>query len=551
MRSDEVTAGIERTPHRALWKGTGLDDEDLDRPIIGVANAWNDIIPGHVHLDRLATHVREGVLSAGGTPREFGVMGICDGIAMGHSGMNYSLPSREVIADTVESMAQAHRLDGLVLLASCDKIVPGMLMGALRVDAPAVVVTGGPMLPGEYGERTTTLISSFEGIGEVQSGDLSVEELEEIEDVSCPGCGSCQGMYTANTMASLFEGMGLSLPGCATAHAVSAEKDRIARRSGRAVVDLVEEGRNIQEFVTRESLLNGVRLDMALGGSTNTALHLPAIANEAGVELTLEDFDRVADEVPHLCDMSPGGQYVMHDLDRAGGIPAVMSRVEDQLDDAPTVTGSTAKEVAKRGRVADPDVIRPVSDPVHESGGIAVLRGNLAPNGSVVKTGAVHEDMMHHEGPARVFESEEGAMDAINGGDIEPGDVVVIRYEGPKGSPGMPEMLAPTSAIAGLGLERSVALITDGRFSGGTRGPCIGHVSPEAASGGLIGLLEEGDRITISIPDRELSADLSSDEIEGRRGDREPPVRDLTGWLARYADHVRGAEEGAVLRPRD
>jgi len=549
MRSDEVTSGIERTPHRALWKATGLDDEDLDRPIIGIANAWNDIIPGHVHLDRLATHVREGVLSGGGTPREFGVMGICDGIAMGHGGMNYSLPSREVIADIVESMAQAHRLDGLVLLASCDKIVPGMVMGALRVGAPAILVTGGPMLPGEWRERDVTLISSFEGVGEVREGDLSEDELAEVEEVSCPGCGSCQGMYTANTMASIFEGMGLSLPGCATAHAVSAEKNRIARRSGRRVVELVEEGRTFDKYVTRESLLNGVRLDMALGGSTNTALHLPAVAAEAGEDLTLENFDQVSNEVPHLCDMSPGGQYVMLDLARAGGIGAVESRIIEQLDDTDTASGRTVEEIARNSRVANPEVIRPVTDPVHESGGIAVLRGNLAPNGSVVKTGAVHDDMMRHEGPARVFESEEGAMDAIMGGDIEPGDVVVIRNEGPKGAPGMPEMLSPTSAIAGLGLERSVALITDGRFSGGTRGPCIGHVSPEAAAGGPIGLLREGDTVDISIPDRELSVDLSEDELEERRREREPVERDLTGWLARYADHVRGAEDGAILRP--
>lgn len=549
MRSDEVKKGLERTPHRALWKATGLDDEDLERPIIGVANAWNDILPGHVHLDRLAKHVREGVLSGGGTPVEFGVMGICDGIAMGHAGMNFSLPSRELVADTVESMTQAHRLDGLVLLASCDKILPGMVMGALRVEAPSIVVTGGPMLPGQWGERQTTLVSSFEGIGEVKAGSLTEAELAEIEEVSCPGCGSCQGMYTANTMASLFEGMGLSLPGCATAPAVSAERDRIARRSGRRIVELVETGENLQRFVTRSSLLNGVRLDMALGGSTNTALHLPAIANEAGVELTLEDFDQIGREVPHLCDMSPGGQYVLLDLDRAGGVQAVMSRINEFLDDAPTVSGTGTRGLAESARVSDPEVIRAVPDPVHGTGGIAVLRGNLAPNGSVVKTGAVHDDMLRHEGPARVFDSEGEAMDAIMGGEIVGGDVVVIRNEGPKGGPGMPEMLSPTSAIAGMGLERSVALLTDGRFSGGTRGPCVGHVSPEAAAGGAIGLIEGGDAVKIDVPERRLSVDLSEGELEERRARWSPPDEELSGWLARYVPQVSGADEGAVLRP--
>lgn len=550
MRSSEVISGIERAPHRALFKATGLDDEDLERPIIGVANAWNDIIPGHIHLDRLATHVREGILSAGGTPREFGVMGICDGIAMGHGGMRYSLPSRDLIADTVESMAEAHMLDGLVLLASCDKIVPGMVMGALRVDAPAILVTGGPMLPGTWRDRRLTLISNFEGIGEVEAGKLSEDELGEIEAASCPGCGSCQGMYTANTLASIFEGMGFSLPGCATSHAVSAEKDRIARRSGRRIVSMVDRGPKFRRLVSRESLLNGVRLDMALGGSTNTALHLPAVAAEAGVELGLDDFDAVGEEVPHICDMAPGGDYVLLDLDRAGGVQAVMKRIAEFVEETPTVSGRTSRELLEGAEVMDAEVIRDVSDPVHRTGGIAVLKGNLAPRGCVVKTGAVHESALEHSGPARPFDSEEEAMDAIMGGEIEEGDVVVIRNAGPKGGPGMPEMLSPTSAIAGMGLERSVALVTDGRFSGGTRGPCIGHVSPEAAEGGPIALISEGDTVEIDIPNRELAVDLGEGELETRREEWGPPERDLSGWLSRYADQVRGAEEGAVLSPR-
>ncbi len=547
MRSDKVKQGVERTPHRALLKAVGVADEDLGKPFIGIANAWNDIVPGHKHLRDLADRVREGIREAGGVPLEFGVIGICDGIAMGHEGMAYSLPSREIIADSVEVMAEAHRFDGIVLLGTCDKIVPGMLMAALRMNIPCIVVTGGPMLPGRLDGRDITLITCFEGVGGLQAGKVTPAELKRIEDASCPGCGSCQGLYTANTMACLTEGLGLSLPGCATAHAVDAKKERIACDSGRRIVRLVRDDVKPLDIVGRGSFENAIRLDMSIGGSTNTVLHLTAIAAEGGVRLGLDDFDRISGETPHLCNMGPGGPYTMKDLDEAGGVPAVLSRISG-LNDAPTVDGRTIGQIAKAAKVVDPEVIRPADDPVHRTGGIAILYGNLAPEGAVVKSGAVSEQMLRFSGKAKVFDGEDAAIRAILGGGIGPGDVPVIRYCGPRGGPGMPEMLGPTSAIAGMGLSESVALVTDGRFSGGTRGPCIGHVSPEAAEGGPIGLLRDGDVIAIDIPGKRVDVKLSPRELEARKKAFVPKQKQLRGYLARYAKNVTSASTGALIR---
>ncbi|HMK47917.1 MAG TPA: dihydroxy-acid dehydratase [Methanocella sp.] len=547
MRSDKVKKGMERTPHRALLKSVGVTDSDMERPFIGIANAWNDIVPGHKHLRDLAEKVREGVRDSGGVPFEFGVIGICDGIAMGHEGMSYSLPSREIIADSIEVMVEAHRFDGVVMLGTCDKIVPGMLMAAMRMNIPTIVVTGGPMLPGRLDGRDLTLISSFEGIGSVRAGKMTQEELKRIEDNACPGCGSCQGLYTANTMACMTEAMGLSLPGCATAHAVSGKKNRIAEESGRRVVELIQEGLKPRDIVTRKSFENAIMVDMSIGGSTNTVLHLTAIAAEGGVQLKLDDFDRISSGTPHICHMSPGGPYTMKDLDEAGGIPAVMSRVK-KLRNLPTVSGMTIKEIARAAKVERPDVIRTQGDPVHRTGGISILYGNLAPDGAVVKSGAVSEKMLKFSGKARVFDSEDEAIKAILGRKIKAGDVVVIRNIGPKGGPGMPEMLGPTSAIAGMGLSESVALVTDGRFSGGTRGPCIGHVSPEAVDSGPIGLLKSGDAIIIDIPANRIDVKLSKAELEARKRSFKPRQKALSGYLARYARNVSSASTGGLIR---
>ncbi len=518
MRSDTVKKGVERTPHRALLKAVGVTDEDLGKPFIGIANAWNDIVPGHKHLRELAERIRQGIREAGGVPFEFGVIGICDGIAMGHEGMAFSLPSREIIADSVEVMTEAHRFDGIVMLGTCDKIVPGMLMAALRMNVPCIVVTGGPMLPGRLDNKDITLITAFEGVGGVQAGKISPDELKRIEDTCCPGCGSCQGLYTANTMACMTEALGMSLPGCATAHAVDAKKERIAHASGRRIVELVKKNIKPLDIVSRASFENAIRLDMTIGGSTNTVLHLTAIAAEGGIDLGLDDFDRISGKTLHLCHMGPGGPYTMKDLDEAGGIPAVLSRIKG-LNNAPTVSGKNLGEIAKAAKVLNPEVIRPVDNPIHKTGGIAILYGNLAPEGAVVKSGAVTEKMLKFSGRAKVFDGEDDAIKSILGGGIGPGDVVVVRYCGPRGGPGMPEMLGPTSAIAGMGLSESVALVTDGRFSGGTRGPCIGHVSPEAVDGGPIGLLQTGDVIEIDIPGKRIDVRLSAAEIgaAGRR----------------------------------
>jgi dihydroxy-acid dehydratase len=497
----------------------------------------------------LERFIEKGVHAGGGWPLFFGVPGICDGIAMGHMGMHYSLPSRELIADIVESVATAHAFDGLVLLTNCDKITPGMLMAAARLDIPTIVVTAGAMYSGTFQGKRVHLISAFEAVGKVRKGEMSELELAELETCACPGPGSCQGMFTANTMACVTESLGMSLPGCATALAVSGEKRRIAFESGRRAVGLVKENVTPRKIMTRNAFENAIRVDMALGGSTNTSLHIPAIAHEAGIVLPISEFDRVSRETPHLCNMLPGGPHYMEDLDAAGGIPGVLSRFAKVLKDAPTVTGRSITEIAKAGIVRNDEVIRPVERAYHKEGGIAVLTGNLAPHGSVVKQTAVSEKMQRFEGTAVVFDSEEDAMTAIMGGKIKAGHVIVIRYEGPKGGPGMREMLSPTSAISGMGLGESVVLLTDGRFSGGTRGPCIGHISPEAAEGGPIAIVQDGDTIVLDIPNRKLELKLSDNEIKKRFEGwkpREPKIK--TGWLARYAKVVTSANTGAVVK---
>ncbi len=544
-----IKKGIERVPHRALLYATGIPKSEMDKPFIGVATSFTDIIPGHIGMRDLERFIEKGVHSGGGYPFFFGLPGICDGIAMGHSGMQYSLPSRELIADMVETVMQAHKLDGLVLLTNCDKITPGMLMGALRVNVPTVVVTAGPMLSGRLrGKRLSLVNDTFEAVGKYKKGLISDREVEELELCACPGAGSCQGMYTANTMACLTEAMGMSLPYCATALAVSAEKKRIAFESGRRVVELVKKGVTPSKIVTGKSLENAIVVDLALGGSTNTCLHLPAIAHEAGLELTLESFDRLSRKTPHIADMLPGGAHYLEDLHWAGGIPAVMKDLKKLLADHITVSGRKVFDIAEAAEIMDEEVIRPAERPYHKEGGIAVLTGNIAPWGAVVKQSAVSPKMMRFKGKARVFDSEEKAMKAIMGGEIKPGVVVVIRYEGPKGGPGMREMLSPTSAIAGMGLSDSVALITDGRFSGGTRGPCIGHVSPEAMEGGAIAAVKDGDIISIDIPGRKINIGLTDKEIEARlAGWKRPKPKVSKGWLARYSASVSSAAKGAIM----
>lgn len=548
MRSDVTKKGRERAPHRALLKATGLCDEEVRRPFIGVVNSYNDFIPGHIHLDKLGQAVKAGIRSAGGVPFEFQTIGVCDGIAMGHQGMRYSLPSRELIEDSIEIMAQAHQLDGLVMIPSCDKIVPGHVMAAGRLDLPTIVVTGGPMMPGFACDKELDLINVFEGW---QAGG---ETLDILEEMACPGAGSCAGLFTANTMACLTEAMGLSLPGCATTHAVDARKIRQGKLSGMKIMDLVARNITARQIVTSASIDNAIRVDMAIGGSTNTVLHIPAIASEFGLDLDLDSFDRLSRETPHLVNLRPGGPHHILDLDRAGGIQAVMSRLAPMLSlDALTVTGKTLGENLEAFRTINPlankAVISTLESPVHPQGGIAILHGSLAPEGAVVKQTAVSASMMKHTGPAKVYNSEEESMAGILSGGVKAGDVVIIRYEGPKGGPGMRETLAPTSAIAGAGLSESVALITDGRFSGGTRGPCIGHVSPEAAVGGPIALVEDGDMISIDIPERKVELLVESARMEERRKAWRPPEPKITsGILSRYRNSVTSASKGSVLR---
>lgn len=549
MRSDMIKKGLERTPHRALLKGTGVPQSAMEKPFIGVATSFTDLIPGHVGMRDLERFIEKGVHSGGGYSFFFGIPGVCDGMAMGHKGMHYSLPTRELIADMVESVAEAHRLDGLVLLTNCDKITPGMLMAAARLDIPCIVVTAGPMMSGRgEGDRRYSFVSdTFEAMARYKAGVIDAKELQECEDNACPGMGSCQGLFTANTMAILTETLGMSLPRCGTALAVSALKRRIAFASGEKIVELVKNNVTPRSIMTRAAFENAIRVDLALGGSSNTVLHLLAIARDAGVELPLETFDILAKDTPQIASMNPAGEHFMEDLDAAGGVAGVLKQLGSKIKDNPTVLGlSTLQIVASLNRV-DETVIRPLDNPVKPEGGIAVLFGNLAPKGAVVKQSGVSAGMMTFEGSARCFDSEELAMAAIMEGRIKSGDMVVIRYEGPKGGPGMREMLAPTAAIMGMGLGESVALITDGRFSGGTRGPCIGHISPEAAEGGPIALVEEGDRILLDIPNRKLELLVSASILEERWTKWSCPEPKIKGgWLARYAKMVTSAHTGAV-----
>lgn len=552
MRSDAVKKGVERAPHRSLLYALGLTDEELKRPIIGVANSKNEIIPGHIHLDKIAEAVKAGIRMGGGTPVEFSTIGVCDGIAMGHGGMKYSLGSREVIADSIEIMAMAHGFDGIVLIPNCDKIVPGMLMAAARLDIPAIVVSGGPMLAGICDGTTCDLSTVFEAVGALKAGKITEEELYSIERNACPTCGSCSGMFTANTMNCLTEALGLGLPGNGTIPAVYSERIRLAKEAGMKIVELVERNITPSQILTKEAFVNAFSLDMALGGSTNTVLHLKAIAHEAGVDIPLEEINDISDRVPNLCKLSPAGKYHIEDLHFAGGVSAVLKELSKagllHLD-ALTVTGRTLGENIKDAKVRNRDVIRTIEDPYSKTGGIAILFGNIAREGAVVKASAVSPEMLRHEGPARVFDSEEEAIEAIYGGKIQKGDVVVIRYEGPKGGPGMREMLSPTSALAGMGLDKDVALITDGRFSGATRGASIGHVSPEAMEEGEIAIIEDGDIIEIDIPARKINVKLSDEEIKKRMANwKRPEPKIKKGYMARYAREVTSGSKGAVFR---
>jgi dihydroxy-acid dehydratase len=551
MRSDNIKKGIQRAPHRSLLRACGVTEAEMDKPFIGVANSFTDIVPGHIHLKKIADAVKMGISQAGGVPFEFNTMAICDGIAMNHDGMRYSLASREIVADTVESMAQAHSLDALVLLPTCDKIVPGMLMAAARLDIPCIVVTGGPMLPGEYKGEAVDLINVFEAVGEVSAGKMSETELDELERCACPGAGSCAGLFTANSMACLTEALGMSLPYCATTHAVDSRKIQMAHESGEKIMELVKKNITPSMIMTQDAFHNAVVIDLALGGSSNTTLHLPAIANELadkGVKVGLDLFDSLSREIPHLAAISPSGKHTMLDLHKAGGIPAVLKILGDKIiQGSLTCTGESLGDNITEAEVVDDTVIHSMENPVHSEGGIAVLKGSLAPKGSVVKQAAVSADMLTHEGPAKVFNSEEEATEGIFQGKIQEGDVIVIRYEGPRGGPGMREMLNPTSAISGMGIK-SVALVTDGRFSGGTRGPCIGHVSPEAMSNGPIAVVEDGDIIKIDIPRRKIELLISEDEIKERLQNVKHPEKQLKGWLSRYSKMASSADEGAVLK---
>ena len=550
LRSDRIKKGLARAPHRALLRATGITDYEMDKPFIAVVNSWNDIIPGHIHLEKVSEAVKAGIRLAGGVPFEFSTIGICDGIAMNHAGMRYPMPSRELIADSIEIMVSAHAFDGMVLIPSCDKIVPGHLMAAGRLDLPTIAVTGGPMLPGFTGDQERDLISVFEAVGESRDD----EDIRKLENVACPGAGSCAGMFTANTMACMTEALGMSLPGCATAHAIDAKKIHIAKDSGRKIVELIEKQITARQIVTEKSFGNAVCVDMAIGGSTNTVLHLPAIAHDFGITLPLSRFDELSRTTPHLINLRPGGEHFMIDFDRAGGIYAIIDQLQESSGinlDSLTVTTVTLGENLSAHVIVNPEtnrqVIATMDDPLHAEGGIAILYGTLAPNGSVVKQTAVNSAMMQHTGPAKVFESEEDAMDAIMDRKIVSGDVVVVRYEGPKGGPGMREMLSPTAAIAGMGLIDSVALVTDGRFSGGTRGPCIGHASPEAAIGGAIALVHDGDTIEIDITNRVLNLLVGSDELDVRKKAWTPPESKVSGVLARYQRMVGDASEGSVI----
>ncbi len=551
MRSDRMKKGIERAPHRSLFKALGLTDREIEKPMIGIANSANEVIPGHLHLQQISNAVKAGIRMAGGTPLEFYTIGICDGIIMGHEGMKYSLSSRELIADSIESMAMAYPFDGLVLIPNCDKIIPGMLMAAARLDIPAILVSGGPMLAGEFLGKKIDLISVFESIGKVRKGEMSKEDLKEIEGCACPGVGSCAGMFTANSMNCLSEVLGLALPYNGTIPAVYSDRIRLAKEAGLKMMNLVNKDLKPSKILTQKAFENAITVDMAFGGSTNTALHLPAIAMELGIKLSLETFNWISERTPHLCNLSPGGVHHIEDFHQAGGIPALLMELtrKDLIhQQTMTVTGKPIKEIIKGKKVLNPEVIHPIEKPYHPVGGLVFLIGNLAPEGSVVKRSAVDESMLKHTGPARVFDSEEEAMKMIMARKIQKGDVIVIRYEGPKGGPGMREMLAPTSTLIGLGMDREVALLTDGRFSGGTRGAAIGHISPEAEEGGPIAVVQNGDLIEIDIPKKRLNLLIPDEELKKRLSKWRPKKKELKGYLSRYARLVTSASSGAVLK---
>lgn len=552
MRSEQVLKGVERAPHRSLFKAMGYTDEELSRPLIAVVNSKNEIIPGHIHLDTIVEAVKTGIRIAGGTPIEFGAIGVCDGIAMGHEGMKYSLASRELIADSTESMLMAHAFDGAVFVPNCDKVVPGMLMAAGRVNLPSIVVSGGPMLAGNYRGERVDLNSVFEGVGAVSVGKMSETDLKELEETACPGCGSCAGMFTANTMNCMTEALGMGLPGNGTIPAVDARRIRLAKQAGMQVMELVRQDIRPREIMTEEAFANAFTVDMAIGGSTNTVLHLPAIAHEVGLNLDLNWVNRISQRTPHLSYLRPGGIHHIQDLDEAGGIAAVMAVLNQGgliNTGLMTVTGRKVGDNISAVMVKRADVIRPLDQPYHQEGGLAILWGNLAQDGCVVKQAAVAPEMMQHQGPARVFDSEEAAIKDILAGKIVAGDIVVIRYEGPKGGPGMREMLSPTSAIAGMGLDKEVALLTDGRFSGASRGASIGHISPEAMEGGVIALVREGDQIKIDIPSRRIELLVDNAELDKRQSAWvRPEPRVKNGYLNRYSRLVTSANTGAVLK---
>lgn len=549
MRSDNLKKGVTRTPHRSLLKALGLTDEELKKPLIGIANSFNETIPGHMHLKQLVQSVKDGIRNAGGIPMEFNTIGVCDGLAMNHTGMKYSLVSRNIVADSIETVAMSTPFDALVFIPNCDKVVPGMLIASARLNIPSIFVSGGPMLAGNHRGKKISLSSTFEAVGSFKTNKISEEELLEIENRSCPTCGSCSGMFTANTMNCLTEGLGMALPGNGTIPAVYSERMRLAKTAGEQIMKLLEKDLKPLDIMTRESFENAVALDMALGGSSNTALHLTAIAHEAGVDLTLEDFDKISNKTKQLCKLAPASDYHIEDLYEAGGVSGVLKRLgENNLlhKSCQTVSLKTQGEIAEKSKIYNEDVIRTWENPAYSTGGIAVLKGNLALDGCVVKEGAVAKDMLVHKGRAKVFDSEEECVNAILENRVERGDILVIRYEGPKGGPGMREMLTPTSLLSGMGLDKEVALITDGRFSGATRGASIGHVSPEAASGGNIALVENGDEIYIDIPNRKIELLVSDKELEERRKKLPKFQSKAKGYLKKYALHVSSAAQGAI-----
>ncbi|WP_400208950.1 dihydroxy-acid dehydratase [Methanomethylophilus alvi] len=547
MRSDVIKHGVDAAPARSLLRADGLKDEDFDKPFIGIADSWNEVVPGHIHLNKIVDAVKEGIREAGGVPFVFGTPAVCDGIAMGHKGMRYSLISREVISDCCEVMVEGHAMDGWVGVSNCDKVTPGMLMAAGRMNIPALMVTGGAMEAGKLNGEDIDFQSVFEAIGQVQVGSADESFLKTVECAACPGAGSCSGLFTANTMACLTETLGMSLTGCGTSLAVDEKKLAIAKESGKRIVELVKKGIKPRDIVNSHSFHNAICVDMAIGGSTNTALHIPAISKEFGCPVDLSEFDKISREVPHITSLRPAGQFHIRDLDNAGGVPAILKRLIDHIEDAPTVNGKSVMEIAESATIADENVLRPLDNPYHQQGGIAILKGNIAPMGSVIKQAAVSPKMMVFSGRARCFDSEKDATEAIKSGSIVAGDVVVIRYEGPKGAPGMPEMLAPTSIIQGMGLGETVALITDGRFSGATRGGAIGHVSPEAYEKGPIAALRDGDMIDIDIPNRKLNARLSDEEIKARLAEVEIVDRPVTGVQKKYRKLVTNGVNGAYL----